>query len=126
MEETETTFESEAMLGDDMQPQFGQCCACRGSENVRTIVMHDFRAPIAGSGWGCVVCHLPMDGAISVICDHCRECEGPILDVCVGYPKDNQRFAMTALTKMPFGHDLSQHADDFEVRKLRAAQGPPS
>ena len=51
---------------------FGQCCACHGTKNVRTVVMLHRRGPVPGTGWGCVVCDLPLDGAISVVCDSCR------------------------------------------------------
>lgn len=118
----------EDILGDDVDEFFGQdgdeidmtlemslgdCCACRGTSSaenrVRNIVMHDFPAPVPGTGWGCIVCHLPMDGAVSVICDRCRDTHAPILDVCSGFPKENQRLALSGMVKTPFAHHLALH-----------------
>lgn len=111
----------DGFFGDDeieMSPEMslGDCCACHGSENVRNIVMHDFRAPVPGTGWGCVVCHLPMDGAVSVICDRCRDARSVIVDVCAGYPKGNSRLALDGFFKTPFAHKMAMHESDF-VRK---------
>ena len=112
--ETEFEFEEfDKILGDELEPQLGQCCACGGTENVRNIVMHDFRAPIAGAGWGCIVCHLPLDGALSVLCDHCRDTHAPVLEICCGYPKLNVRIPIHLFVKTLFAHDRNLHADDF-------------
>jgi hypothetical protein len=89
----------------------GQCCACRGTENVRNIVCLPVRSLTPSYGWGCVVCGLPSDGAVAVVCDACLESGAPILDVCFGYPKENVRTARTSLTE-PFDHDPAAHEDE--------------
>lgn len=111
----------EEFLGDDLEPQFGECCACRcaGSANnpVRNVVMHEFRAPIAGKGWGCVVCQLPLDGAVSVICDRCRDTEVEVVDVCSGYPAENVRVAFRLMDKTPFAHHPALHPGELFPRE---------
>jgi hypothetical protein len=87
----------------------GGCCACRNAgPTVRNIVMLPFRAPVSGKGWGCVVCHLPSDGAVAVLCDACLESGAPIRDVCAGYPAENMRMARESL-KEAFDHDMRFH-----------------
>ena len=54
-------------MGDT--PDLGPCCCCGGTERVRDIVMLSRKAPVPGTGWGCVVCGLPNDGASYVCCD---------------------------------------------------------
>jgi hypothetical protein len=59
---------------DDEPLDLGSCCICgKEDETVRNLGMLSFRAPIPGTGWGCVQCGLPMDGAQVVICDECAE-----------------------------------------------------
>jgi hypothetical protein len=38
-----------------------KCCGCGGRGNVRNIVMHNLRAPVPGTGWGCFQCHLSLE-----------------------------------------------------------------
>jgi len=90
---------------------FGKCCACQGTENVRNIMMLDKLAPVLGTGWGCVVCNLPPDGAICVVCDGCLESGAAMTEVCMGFPKDKIRVPIHALADKEFGHDLSFHPE---------------
>lgn len=69
----------------------GNCCACGREDGVRNIHMLPRLAPIPGRGWGCVVCGLPLDGAIAVVCDPCHEERRPLLFACFGYPAANDR-----------------------------------
>ncbi|MEH2067866.1 MAG: hypothetical protein V7K47_06820 [Nostoc sp.] len=50
----------------------GPCCGC-GSTEVRAqnILTLDKKAPVPGTGWSCMVCGIPADGAIAVVCDEC-------------------------------------------------------
>lgn len=93
----------------------GSCCICQTKFGVSTILMLDRRAPQGGRGWGCVVCGLPNDGAVVVLCDGCTELyeagATPIY-VCVGYPADDQRALYAELPDVPFGHDPAKHADE--------------
>jgi len=68
------------------------------------------RAPMPGKGWGCVVCDLPQDGAVAVLCESCAD--QPPRFVCVGYPKDGARFPFDELPPGEFDHDLSKHRED--------------
>ena len=65
---------------DDAPIDLGMCCACRlAGPTVRNIMMIPFRAPVPGKGWGCLVCRLPSDGAVAVVCDACLESGAPIV-----------------------------------------------
>jgi hypothetical protein len=89
----------------------GTCCACKGIDNVRNIIMHHKPAPVPGTGWGCVVCNLPGDGALSVVCDNCANHGTEITEVCMGYPIDNVRVPIHALRDVYFDHDFSLHPE---------------
>jgi hypothetical protein len=102
----------EAEQIDGIDPDMGECCACRGTGNVRNILMHNRRAPVPGTGWGCVVCHLPMDGAISILCDTCVASGARPLTVCDGFPVDKKRKPVEALDPAPFDHDMKFHDED--------------
>lgn len=82
----------------------GPCCNCGSQDHVRHIVMLLRLAPIPGKGWGCVVCDLPNDGAIAVLCDNCRGDEPSA--VCVGYPSEGVRLPVSALLSNVFDHNL--------------------
>ena len=58
------------MKVDILKPHL--CCACGESKICRVIATLNLKAPIPGTGWSCVVCGLPADGAIAVICDDCE------------------------------------------------------
>ena len=87
----------------------GPCCACGSpGPTVRTVVALAFRAPVPGTGWGCVVCGLPSDGAIAVLCDTCVETEAPITEVCSGYATTGKRLNRIFVTE-PFDHKDVPH-----------------
>jgi hypothetical protein len=95
------------------ETQFGPCCICDGSANVRTIVMLDKEAPIPGHGWGCLTCGKPSNGAVAVICDACAEAPDVgkrLRFACRGYPASEGRIPIAELTK-PFHHDLTKHPE---------------
>lgn len=105
----------ELLNGDGLEVQteewidLGECCACgKTGISVRNIVSMPAEAPVPGTGWGCVVCDLPTNGALAVICDECHEMMRPILRVCVGSPGNNSRVDYDE--KLPaFGHDHTKH-----------------
>jgi len=106
---------SEPAAGDDgTMPELGPCCGCGTTEGVRNMCMVSRRAPVPGTGWGCVVCDLPGDGAIAVFCDACVE--KPVTHVCVGYPKDGKRRPIEELAPGVFDHDAAKHAADDMAR----------
>lgn len=90
----------------------GACCACEKSgPDVRNVMMLDRRGPSPGKGWGCLVCGLPLDGAVAVLCDSCLEAKAEIRFVCAGYPAQDGRMPIEELAFEPFGHDLALHDD---------------
>jgi hypothetical protein len=88
----------------------GPCCAC-GADNstVRNILSLDLKAPVPATGWGCVVCHLPNDGALAVLCDKCVQQQIKPTMACYGYPADCQRVPIANLT----GHH--RHDTEFHL-----------
>jgi hypothetical protein len=103
------------MMVDDVTdaPDLGPCCRCRATAGVVNILMLDRRAPVPGTGWGCVVCGLPSDGAIAVLCNACLG-RRPV-EVCHGYPAEGLRIGFEDLEPGAFEHDLTKHADDGQL-----------
>jgi hypothetical protein len=94
----------------------GYCCICEGTEDVNVLVLVELRAPEPGTGWGCVVCHQPCDGAIAVICERCeRECPTQadavrrLRWVCRGYVMGGHRAPIESLDPAKFSHDPMLH-----------------
>ena len=88
----------------------GPCCSCQ--KNPATVLLTlPKRAPIAGHGWGCVVCGLPEDGASAVLCSLCFEAGQEPLFACRGYPATEGRILIGELSAEPFEHDKDQHED---------------
>ena len=87
--------------------RLGSCCTCGTAEGVRNIVTLHRPAPMPGTGWGCVVCNLPNDGAVAVLCDACLD--RPIRSVCVGYADQDQRLAINELAPGAFEHNERAH-----------------
>ena len=89
----------------------GLCCACEGDIDVRNMIMLDKKGLVLGTGWGCVVCHLPYDGASAVLCDRCLDTRAEIRFAIYGYATDKQRVKIDDLTE-PFAHDMKFHQDE--------------
>jgi hypothetical protein len=98
----------DALLMEDRE-NLGTCCCCGGTAGVRNIMMLPFRAPVPGKGWGCCVCHLPMDGAFYVACDRCLDRSAQPREVVSGYPKDGVRVSIDSLSSEPFEHRPGFH-----------------
>lgn len=93
---------------------FGACCACgEQAPMTRNILMLNKRAPVPGSGWGCVGCNLDSDGALAVVCDRCLEAEAPLRFACQGFPAEKQRIAI-ALLQGSFEHNMEPHERDMK------------
>jgi hypothetical protein len=86
----------------------GPCCVCETTTDVHNVLMLRAKAPIAGHGWGCVVCDLPSDGAVAVVCDACVG--QPLKFACRGYPASDGRIPIGELTGT-HEHDLARHRD---------------
>lgn len=91
----------------------GPCCICQGEQGVRNVIMLHQKAPVAGHGWGCVVCHLPSDGAIAVLCDKCFELfqhgKAALRFACRGYPGKEGR--------VPAAELAGEHDHDHKVHE---------
>ena len=88
----------------------GPCCAC-GKENdhtVRNIILLSFRSKSPGTGWGCVICHLPCHGATAVVCDECMKAHIKPKWAIDGWAAERRRIPLEELTE-PFEHDLQKH-----------------
>lgn len=93
-------------------PDLGPCCACgKTGPSVRNIYAYSLLAPEPGKGWGCLVCGLPPDGALAVVCEECHNSNAEVVDVCRGYPGDGDRVPKKSLSKVPFEHDMSRHPE---------------
>ncbi len=92
-------------------PDLGPCCAC-GIEGpgVRNVILLGRKAPVPGTGWGCIVCGLPLDGAIAVVCDPCLETQAEIRFACYGAITNRDRIAL-ALLSGQHRHDPAKHPD---------------
>ena len=95
-------------------PDLGPCCACSKEDvrSVRNIVCLDRLAPVPGTGWGCFVCGLPMNGASAAICDECMRDEREIKFAIKGLAADKQRVPIDELAPGDFQHDPGLHAED--------------
>ncbi len=104
----------------------GACCCCGRSGadgvRVRTIVMLDKLAPEPGKGWACVVCGLPSNGAIVVICDECAEANAPYRFAVAGRPYENRRVPLSSLRPEPFDHDMSKHPESNALERALEAE----
>lgn len=98
---------------EETEADLGACCACgKTGPEVRNLIMWDRRAPVRGTGWGCLQCGLPSDGAVYVLCDRCWGEKREPKDVCYGYPKDNVRVAVATVNER-FEHDMNRHRDEI-------------
>lgn len=99
-------------------PKLGTCCICGGSSKVRNVIMLEKLCPMPGRGWGCLVCCLPSNGAIAVVCNPCIEQRrGDTRDVvrdlrwaCRGFAGRDGRVEIGTLEGR-FDHDLSMHRE---------------
>lgn len=101
----------------------GSCCYCEAAP-ASVIAMLDFKVPAAErevEGWGCALCGLPPEGALTVFCEGCaRELERnePVATfffaapmICLGYPQENRRARVEAIRMEPHEHDLRFHPE---------------
>ena len=92
--------------------EYGRCCGCFVDNiTVRNFVMMQFETPLQGTGWGCFKCDLPMNGAVSVLCDECIDMGQEPLFICLGHPENDMREPIAALDTDPHKHDMSRHPE---------------
>jgi hypothetical protein len=89
---------------------FGRCCNCLRTAMLPNIVALGRRHPTPGKGWGCVICGLPADGAVAVLCNGCMGAAASPRFVCEGYAAEPGRVAFLDLAPDPFEHDMQAHA----------------
>lgn len=98
-------------------PSLGPCCICEKTKGVRNILQIHRKGPTPGKGWGCVVCGLPFDGAVAVLCDHCyelmRDGKAALKFICTGYPKTDGRTPFEAEGFTPHDHDMTKHPEEL-------------
>lgn len=88
---------------------FGSCCACgRAVASVRNVVPLPKLAPVAGTGWGCEVCGLPLNGAVAVVCDNCLACQVEVKWAVYGPLWEKGRVLVGMLTGA-FNHRMEFH-----------------
>jgi hypothetical protein len=93
-----------------MDANLGTCCVCgQNGVTVRNIYSLHQKCPTPGKGWGCVVCGLPSDGAIAVVCDECHKRGAQLKFACAGYPGIDGRVPVESLEGY-HDHDLTKHA----------------
>ena len=102
---------SEPALGS-----LGPCCICGGERRVEGVILLHKKAPIAGRGWGCLVCHLPEDGAVAVVCRRCLVIHpdpvSALRYACKGRPGEDGRVPILSLVGNHV-HDLSYHVGEW-------------
>lgn len=91
------------------QLSFPPCCCCGGAEAVRNIILLNKLAPVSGQGWGCILCGLPCNGAVAVICNQCLESISEIKYVCAGSATDPRRVPVSELPAGEFNHNPACH-----------------
>ena len=111
----------------------GTCCICGAGSGSPAIVMLNQRSPISGRGWGCILCGLPANGAIAVVCgDCCQRRDSGQLAVakdlrwaCRGYPATDGRVPVEELTGT-HEHDLVRHESDGTSKQSHGTFSTPS
>jgi len=99
---------------DHATTDLGPCCVCESTVDVWNVLMLRQKAPMPGRGWGCVVCGLPSDGALAVICNACApelahgDPVPKLRFACRGYPASDGRVPIATLTGT-HDHDITRH-----------------
>jgi len=91
----------------NLESYLGTCCGCQQPiQGVPHLIMLDIEAPIAGTGWGCYLCHLPNNGALAVVCNECLISQSMLFEVIYGYPESKQRLRFVNMEEpmTPFHH----------------------
>lgn len=98
-----------------------RCCACGEIKTpCRTLVTIARKSPTPGKGWGCVVCKLPFDGALAVICDPCAGELGkddPTIELrwaLAGGVDNDERIPLDKLDGT-HGHDARYHPEFLDA-----------
>lgn len=112
----------------------GACCQCENRISSGTFLLLPYLTDVIGTGWGCSLCFMPANGAISILCNDCyyklnmdaKKIRSLIIDPAkqiknyiVGNPHENIR-KPTALLRVPYVHNYTQHAiKKFQIRESK-------
>ncbi len=94
--------------------KLGPCCECEGGKGAHNLIqLQGVLCPIPDRGWGCLVCHTTMSGAMAVLCQPCcqrwlKEHFTPRL-ACRGYPGTDGRVPFGQLLVGDVGCDPVNH-----------------
>lgn len=109
----EKVMGAEQQSDDEERQYFGPCCCCESEEKlVRNIVILDKKSPTPGTGWGCLVCKLPNDGAVFVACDECIKKGKQPKWACSG--ADNRGRVLFEDLKGEYRHNMSLHGINLQ------------
>ena len=95
------------------ETDLGPCCACGTADParmIRNVICLHVKAPEPGTGWGCMQCHLPADGACAVVCDACLQQKAEIREVIAGFATDKRRVPIASCTEA-FTHNPAGHPE---------------
>lgn len=103
----------------------GSCCVCREREaiymsKVRFLLAIHRKAPVSGTGWGCIICGINGDGAIYVSCEICVS-KRPV-EICVGPILNHERMPYEDLEPGHLNHDSEKHRKADEAARINAYQ----
>lgn len=88
----------------------GSCCNCgKVGPDVCNVLLLHFKAPTPGTGWGCHLCNLKSDGAMSVLCEDCFKAGENPRFICEGSPADNGRLPIEQMSTVPHNHNVYLH-----------------
>ena len=99
----------------------GPCCICGDWDTVGIVTM-PITAPVPGTGWGCLVCDQPANGAYAVLCEkHSDQLDAgeigynDIQQVVYGWATRGQRIPISDYSHEEFGHDLRYHQGEVRT-----------
>ena len=93
--------------------EFGTCCVCEGEMETCGLIQLDYKVE-SESGWGCVQCGLPMEGAVAVVCDACFTTHGDEIVDQIKYLMNGktERIPVPPVeNRVTHEHDLSLHPE---------------
>lgn len=109
----------------DVNTDLGTCCICGGKNRVRNVIQLEQKSPTPGCGWGCIICELPPDGAVSVVCDECLDSQEKLMHAgerllyaCKGFPATGGRVPIGEL-RGEHKHDMSKHRERGSGQQCR-------
>jgi hypothetical protein len=88
----------------------GSCCGCGSKENkIARVACLPYKTTEPGTGWGCKLCNLALDGAIAPMCEACMAKGTLPKFFCVGWPGDDVRKPVAELPNEKHEHSAFLH-----------------